>query len=266
MRKSDKKRRPFRWIVTVVVLAALGLVGYGAYEYVNLPDVRELARANPTTVAIWEQRAAEARAAGRRVRRHQVWVELNDIVPRLPDAVLISEDAGFYGHEGVDWGEVKIALHEAWERGELGRGASTITQQLAKNLYLSHDRSILRKLKELVLAKRLERTLSKKRILTLYLNIVEWGDGVYGVEAAALENFRVGAKGLSTAQAAILAAMLPNPREWTIASGSKQLRTRALRIIDRLEKAKRVVPSTANDAREEVEAIFDLVAAGKLAF
>lgn len=240
------------------MLAAVGLVGFGAYEYVNLPDVRELARSNPTTVAIWEQRAAEARAAGKRPRRHHVWVELKDMAPRLPEAVLMSEDAGFYGHDGVDWGELKIALVEAWDRGELGRGASTITQQLAKNLYLSHDRSLLRKLKELVLAKRLERSLSKKRILTLYLNIVEWGDGVYGAEAAALENFRVGAKGVTTAQAAILAAMLPNPREWTVESGSKQLRTRAIRIIDRLEKAKRIQPAAANDARAEVEAIFDL--------
>ena len=263
MSTRSSKRQPLRWILALLLLAVAGLAAFGAYEYTTLPDVGDLAKRNPEKVAIWEQRTAEARAAGKRARRHQVWVELNDIAPRVAEAVLISEDAGFYGHDGVDLGELKVALVEAWEQGQLGRGASTITQQLAKNLYLSQDRSLLRKAKELVLAKRLEQKLSKKRILSLYLNIVEWGNGVYGVEAAAREHFRVGAKGLSTAQAAILAAMLPNPRQWTPASGSQVLRTRSLRIVDRLEQTGRIQPADANSARAEVEAILDL-ASGKL--
>jgi monofunctional biosynthetic peptidoglycan transglycosylase len=242
---------------TVVVL---GFAGFAAYEYTTLPDVGALAKHNPTQVALWEQRAEEAKAAGKRPRRHQVWVGLEDVAPHAVEAVLLSEDAGFYGHDGIDLGEVKAALEEAWEQGELGRGASTITQQLAKNLFLSQDRSLLRKAKEAILARRLEESLSKKRILALYLNVVEWGDGVYGIEAAAVEHFRVGAKGLSTAEGAILAAMLPNPRKWTPERGSKVLRTRALRIVDRLEQTGRIKPEAANAARAEVEAILSSAA------
>jgi monofunctional biosynthetic peptidoglycan transglycosylase len=251
-----KKRRPLRLVLAALLLAAVGLAGFAAYEYTTLPDVGDLVKHNPVKVALWEQRAAEAQAAGKRPRRHQLWVGLDDVAPRLVEAVILSEDAGFYGHDGLDFGEVKAALEEAWEQGELGRGASTITQQLAKNLFLSQDRSLLRKAKEAVLARRLEDALSKKRILSLYLNVVEWGDGVYGVEAASIEHFRVGAKGLSTAQAAILAGMLPNPRKWTPERGSKVLRARALRIVDRLEQTGRIPPDGANAARAEVDAIF----------
>lgn len=257
MGKRSSKRRPLRLLLTTLFLVVLGLGGLAVYEYAKLPEVGDLAKSNPQTVALWEQRADEARTAGRRVRRHQLWVELDDIAPRLQQAVVVSEDAGFWGHGGVDVDELQAALSGAWEQGRLGRGASTITQQLAKNLYLDHDRSLLRKARELILAKRLEKALSKKRILGLYLNIIEWGDGVYGAEAASLEYFRVGSAGLSTAESAILAAMLPNPRDWRPSSGSKILRARALRIVDLLEKTGKLKANDANRAREEVEAILD---------
>src|SRR5262249_42295551 len=144
------------------------------------------------------------------------------------------EDASFYLHHGVDEDELKNALSQAWTKRSLGRGASTITMQLAKNLWLSGERTLLRKLKEVILARRLEDAMPKKRILALYLNLVEWGDGVYGIEAGARAHFGISADQLSLGQGAILAAMLPAPRRWLPEKGSRILRVRSLRIIDRL--------------------------------
>ncbi|NOK37577.1 monofunctional biosynthetic peptidoglycan transglycosylase, partial [Corallococcus exercitus] len=137
--------------------------------------------------------------------------------------------------------------------GKLGRGASTLTQQLAKNLWLSTDRSLLRKLKELMLAHRLEDALTKQRILTLYLNVVEWGNGVYGIEAAAREHFGVSASQLSVAQGAVLAAMLPSPRKRSPASGSRALWKHAHRVVDALKVYKRISAAQAEGAHAEVD-------------
>jgi monofunctional glycosyltransferase len=148
---------------------------------------------------------------------------------------------------------MKKAMDQAWEKGSLGRGASTITQQLAKNLWLSGDRSLLRKGKEMILARHLEGTLPKKRILELYLNVVEWGDGVYGIEAGSREHFGVSASQLSVGQGAVLAAMLPSPRRWTPERHSRALRKRALWIVDRLEEARKISADEADLARSDIE-------------
>ncbi len=236
-------------------LALLGLVGFAAYEYLTLPQAESLLRQNPETTALIEQRAAEAREAGRKPRRRQSWVPLSNVPEHVINAVLISEDASFYLHKGVDTVELEKAMEEAWREGKLGRGASTITQQLAKNLWLSTDRSLLRKAKELVLARRLEKVLPKSRILTLYLNVVEWGDGVYGVEAGAREHFGVSAGGLTPAQGAVLAAMLPAPRKRSPRSGSKALKKRAHWIVERLQAVKRLSPEQASAAQAELDRI-----------
>jgi monofunctional biosynthetic peptidoglycan transglycosylase len=222
------------------------------YEYGTLPEAAALDKENPKTTALIQQRAEEAREAGHKARRYQLWVPLTRIAKPAVDAVLISEDARFFQHDGVDLHETKIALEEAWEKKELGRGASTITQQLAKNLWLSGDRSVVRKLKEFILAKRLEDQLTKKRILALYLNVVEWGDGIYGIEAGARAWFGVSAADLNPAQAAILASMLPAPRRWTPDRKSPTLRKRALRVIERLEQAGRISSGDAWVARAEI--------------
>jgi monofunctional glycosyltransferase len=171
------------------------------------------------------------------------------------DAVLLSEDASFYLHEGVDTKELENALEDAMRKGKLGRGASTITQQLAKNLWLSTDRSLLRKAKELLLAHRLEESLPKNRILTIYLNVVEWGNGVYGIEAGAREHFGVSAAKLTPAQGALLAAMLPAPRKRSPTSGSKALKKRAHWIIEQMEAVKRLDAAQAREAHAEVDAL-----------
>jgi monofunctional biosynthetic peptidoglycan transglycosylase len=248
--KGTKVRWTWR---RLLALALLGLVGFAAYEYLTLPEATPLLKQNPETTALIEQRAAEAQEEGRKLRRKQTWVNLSNISKPAIDAVLISEDAGFYLHEGVDTAELEKALQEAWKERKLGRGASTITQQLAKNLWLSTDRSLLRKAKELVLAHRLEEALPKNRILTLYLNVVEWGSGVYGIEAGAREHFGVSAARLTPAQGAILAAMLPAPRKRSPSSGSRALKRRAHWIIDQLQQVKRLSAEQAQAARADID-------------
>ena len=142
----------------------------------------------------------------------QQWTKYSRISPQLTRAVLVAEDDAFWQHEGVDFVQLQESLEVDWARGRLLRGGSTITQQLAKNLYLSPSKNPVRKLRELLIARRLEAELPKSRILELYLNVIEWGDGIYGAEAAARTYFHTSAAALGPAQAAQLAASIVNPR------------------------------------------------------
>ena len=182
------------------------------YSYLTLPDVRPLRTSNPSTTAFMELRAAEARAKGQTPRYMQQWVSYGRLSPELRRAVLVAEDDAFWQHEGIDFEQLQESLELDWARGRLVRGGSTITQQLAKNLYLSPSKSPLRKLRELIIARRLEAELKKSRILELYLNVIEWGDGVYGAEAAARTYFHTSASALGPAESALLAAAIVNPR------------------------------------------------------
>lgn len=173
-----------------------------------------LARANPSTTAFIESRKADATAKGRPFTLRWTWVPLSRMSPHLQKAVLVSEDASFYQHHGFDWEGMKDAFTRNWDKGRLRRGGSTITQQLAKNLYLSPEKNLFRKAHEALLAWQLERSLTKKRILELYLNTAEWGQGVYGAEAAARHHFGKSAGDVSPEEAALLAAMLPSPRRY----------------------------------------------------
>jgi monofunctional biosynthetic peptidoglycan transglycosylase len=196
------------------VLVGVLAIGFGclAYSYVTLPDVRSLARSNPRTTAFMEIRDQEARDRAREPKRIHRWVNYNRISSDLKRAVLVAEDASFWDHDGVDYIELQKSIELDWARGQLTRGASTITQQLAKNLYLSPSKNPLRKLRELVIARRLEAELKKARILELYLNLIEWGDGIYGIEAAAREYFGTSAAALGPAESALLAGAIINPR------------------------------------------------------
>ncbi len=183
-----------------------------AYVYVTLPDVRPLATQNPTTTAWMQMRQDEARAEGRTLRHEHRWVPYSRISPQLKRAVIVAEDTAFWSHEGVDVEQIRESMEINLEQGRAARGASTITQQLAKNLYLSPSRNPVRKLKELIIARRLEAALDKARILEIYLNVIEWGDGVWGAEAAARRYFGVPASRVSGSQAALLAGAIINPR------------------------------------------------------
>jgi monofunctional biosynthetic peptidoglycan transglycosylase len=175
-------------------------------------DIRELARQNPGTTAVMRQREEEAKRASRNPRHAQSWVPLSRVSRHLIHGVVAAEDQKFFGHEGVDWDAVKQSVEANRKAGRFARGGSTITQQLAKNLFFSTRKSLARKARELVAAYWLEQELSKARILELYLNVIEWGDGIYGVEAAARHYYGKTAATLDEREAAGLVAMIPNPR------------------------------------------------------
>src|SRR5262245_6721203 len=208
----------------VITAAAVAVFGYFCFLYLTVPDVRVLRTHNPETTAFIELRAREARRQGRQPKRVQQWIPYSRISPHLKRAVLLAEDAGFWGHEGIDLAEIRKSLETDWEQGTFLRGASTITQQLAKNLYLSPSRNPLRKLRELYSSRRLEHELTKTRIFELYLNEIEWGDGIYGAEAAARSYFGESAATLNPDQAALMAGAIVNPRELSVLHPSARLR------------------------------------------
>src|SRR5215212_1762394 len=183
-----------------------------SYAYLTLPDVRALAAVNPASTAFSDLREREARESGRTPKHVQRWISYRRVSPALTRAVLVAEDAAFWRHDGVDYDELQKSIELDWARGQLTRGASTITQQLAKNLYLSPSKNPLRKFRELIIARRLEADLTKMRILELYLNVIEWGDGIYGAEAASQTYFHRSAAALAPEEAALLAGAIVNPR------------------------------------------------------
>jgi monofunctional biosynthetic peptidoglycan transglycosylase len=238
----------------VAVLLAL-LAAAFALPFLVTPSAEPLARRNPGTTALLEQRRAEARAAGRPFQPRMAWVPLERISERLVEAILLSEDAGFFAHGGFDWYELREAAGESLRRGRLGRGASTLTQQLAKNLWLGTERSLWRKAREAALTLKLERALGKRRILALYLNVAEWGEGVFGAEAAARSWFGVPAAGLSTAQSVVLASMLPAPRRASLEAPPRWLQSRSRRLLDRMQAAGRIDAEEHAHASAELERI-----------
>jgi monofunctional biosynthetic peptidoglycan transglycosylase len=199
------------WI-TVIVGLPLGLMALTWLA--ALPDVAKLARHNPASTALMDSRAAKESRQGHTVSKQWSWVPLARISSNLRRAVIAGEDASFFIHEGFDWEGIRDAALHNLEAGEMKRGGSTITQQLAKNLYLSSERSLLRKTREALITRSLEHHLTKERILELYLNVAEWGRGVYGAEAAARHHFGKSAAELTLDEAAWLAAILPSPRRY----------------------------------------------------
>ena len=205
------------------------------YGWLTLPDVRPLRTEAPATTAFMRLRYAESTAAGKTPTFSQRYVRYNRISPSLVRAVLVAEDAAFFAHDGIDYDELRATIAgnpRFWQ----WRGASTITQQLAKNLYLSPSRTPYRKVMEWLIARRLEAELSKTRILELYLNLIEWGDGIWGAEAASQRYFGVAASDLTPEQAALLAGAIPNPRVFSPARPSAALLHRQRIILGRMER------------------------------
>ncbi len=219
--------------------------------FVTLPSVESVRKSNPPSTALMDARAREALDKGRIPRRVQHWVPLLRISPWLVRAVVNSEDARFYEHDGLDLVQTEAALEEAAELGHLSRGASTITQQLAKNLWLGEERSLWRKLREAIVARRLER-LGKRRVLELYLNVAEWGNGIYGAEAASRAWFRKSAAELTPEESVVLAAMLPAPRRRSPLLPSPALRKRAAEVLELYGMYRQLTPEQVADARERL--------------
>jgi len=249
---------------SLVLLVAVPAVAIGLYWYLTFPNVAGLAKINPRSTAFIEARSREGArllergshdplqlkatgtpisppkmapavdAKGRPVKQFWIWVPLSRISRDLQRAVIVAEDATFYHHHGFDWEGMRGAATRNWDRGELRRGGSTITQQLAKNLYLTPEKNLLRKIHEAAITRALEERLTKKRILELYLNVVEWGKGVYGAEAAARHHFDKSAQDLGPEEAALLAAILPSPRRYDPLRVTPYLVRRQQQILSRM--------------------------------
>ncbi len=238
-RRRRRRSRPARrgcWRLVRLALAAVAL--WLGWKAVTWPDVAALAAENPQKTAFIERFKERRLAAGESPEVSWRQVPYDKISPHLKRAVLVAEDIGFFDHEGFAVEEIKIAVKDAVEERKAPRGASTLTQQLAKNLWLSPSRNPLRKLEEAALTWQLERHLDKRRIFELYLNVVELGPGVYGAEAAARHYFGRSAAGLNERQAAELAASLPRPSSWHPGSKNRGYSRRVDLIRNRMAKAK----------------------------
>lgn len=216
-------------------MVAILVLGIG-WEIATWPDVAVLVKSNPQRTAFIERYKAGQRSAGKSDSVAWRFVPYDAIAKDLKHAVIVSEDIDFFSHHGFATEEMKNALRDAWEEKELPRGASTLTQQLAKNLWLSPSRNPLRKVKEAMLTRELEAKLTKRRILELYLNVAEFGEGIYGAEAASRRYFGISAAELSRQQAAALAGSLPSPAHWHPGSTSPVYLRRVQRIVGRVEK------------------------------
>ena len=231
---ARRRRSRLRTLWLVLLLLAAGWL---AWEWWTWPDVDALVKRPPATTAFVERWREKQREAGHSDRVERVWVGYAAIAPSMKVAVLVAEDVNFFSHHGFDTAEIQAALRKSFDDLELPRGASTISQQLVKNLWLSPSRDPLRKAREAVLTWQLERTLGKHRILEVYLNVVEFGPGVWGVESASRRYFGKPAADLGDDEAAQLAAALPSPAAWYPGSTRPGYRKHAEAVRRRMDKA-----------------------------
>ena len=218
-------------IVGLLMAAFLAYQGYVALRLWWWDDH------NPASTAFMDARLATMREKSPTARLQQQWVPYSKISNNLKRAVLVAEDDKFVDHEGFDWDGIQKALEKNEKKGKVVAGGSTITQQLAKNLFLSGDRSMIRKGEEAIITVMMEHILDKERILEIYLNVIEWGDGVFGAEAASRHYFGVSAAQLSVEQAAKLAAMVPRPRFYDRNRNAPWLMKKTQIIIERMPRA-----------------------------
>ena len=231
--------------VSLIVLSVVAL-------YVSLPDVRPLLTERPQTTTMIELRKHEAAERKKPFTLRWEWRPLARISPYLQHAVVFAEDDKFWKHDGVDWEAMKLAAEHDWHERTVERGASTIAQQLAKNLFLSPSRNPIRKLREIFIARRLDGQLGKPRVLELYLNVAEWGDGIFGAEAASRRWFGCSAEALRPVQAARLAAALPNPFKRNPSVSSRALTRKAARLVRGMHRAGLIDDATYEAAEREL--------------
>jgi len=234
---AARRRARGLWIRRALGAVAIFVILWLVWEAATWPDVRALASRPPATTAFIERYKKREREAGRTPRVEWRWVPTAAVSTHLKRAVVVAEDIEFFRHRGFSPEAIRGAMTEALEERRMPRGASTITQQLAKNLWLSPSRSPLRKAREALLTWQLERALSKRRILECYVNVVEFGPGVYGAEAASRRYFGKPAAELNQDEAALLAASLPRPREWHPGVASKAYRRYADNIRRRMDRS-----------------------------
>jgi len=226
---------------TLVSLFITALLAGLAY-YFFFPNIAALRETNVKKTSFMDYREREWKRDKKKIKIRQVWVSLSQISPFLIKAVLIAEDDKFWKHEGFDFEAIEKAVEKDIKVKKFKFGASTISQQLVKNLYLSPSKNPLRKIKEAILTWRMERTLTKRRILELYLNLVEWGDGIFGIEAASMSYYGKPASALEPEEAARLASVLPNPRKYHPLGTSRYVANRSRIIYNVMVKRGIVIP------------------------
>jgi monofunctional biosynthetic peptidoglycan transglycosylase len=222
--------RHWKKIILVGLLSMIMYVAIDVGRYMVYPDVSDLVKKRPGKTAFMEYREKSWQEKGIRKKISMSWAPLSQISPYVTKAVIIAEDDKFWSHEGFDFEAMQKALEKDFQKKKFKAGGSTISQQLAKNLYLSPAKNPVRKIKEAILTRRIEQNLSKRRIIELYLNVAEWGDGLFGIETAARKYYGKSARGLTAREAATLAAALPNPRRFRPDGNSRYAATRAERI------------------------------------
>lgn len=223
---SKKKNAKIKFIIILTAAIIYYFIGSIAIDLMHLPSIDNLAKRNPPKTALMDQRTKEARAKKKPYKVRQSYIPYNAISPYLKRAILVAEDAAFFSHQGIDYDELKEAIKTDWKKKRWARGGSTITMQLAKNLYLSTSKSLTRKISEVFLAGRMEEKLSKARIFELYLNYIEWGNGIFGCQAASWIYFDCSASELDPEQAIRLASIIVNPRKYGPFTDTKRMKTR----------------------------------------
>jgi monofunctional biosynthetic peptidoglycan transglycosylase len=245
--------RSWKKIIFIIFLliAAYFIVDIG--RYFIYPDLAYLKKNRPPKTAFMEYREKVWQKKGIKRKIITTWMPLSRVSPYVMKAVIIAEDDKFWSHDGFDFEAMQEALKKDIKKKKFKAGGSTISQQLAKNLYLSPSKNPIRKLKEAILTWRLESNLSKRRIIELYLNVAEWGDGIYGIEAAARKHYGKSAAGLTAREAATLAAVIPNPRRYRTDGTSKYVGNQSERIYQIMVRRGIVIPEYEDVISEKDE-------------
>ena len=233
----------------LIVITLVSLVLLSIIYYLIFPDVSKLKKENPENTSFMEYREKEWQKKGKKIRIRQIWTPLSRISPYVIKAVLIGEDDKFWHHKGFDFEAIEKAVEKDIKQRKFKVGGSTISQQLAKNLYLSPSKNPARKIKEAILTWRIEKMLPKKRILELYLNVAEWGEGIFGIGAASYHYYGKSASELNPEEAARLASVLPNPGKYNPKGSSLYVANRS-RIIYNIMVRRGVVTPEYDEASE----------------
>jgi len=237
------------FLIALFLTVTFFIVDVGRYFF--YPNVAYLKKHNPGKTAFMEYREETWQQKKLKKKIKKIWVPISEVSPYVMKAVIIAEDSKFWSHEGFDFEAIQKALEKDIKESKIQAGGSTISQQLAKNLYLSPDKDPIRKLKEAILTWRIENQLSKRRILELYVNVVEWGDGVFGIEEAAQKHYGKSAAQLNAREAAKLAVVLPNPRRYKPEGTSRYVENQAERIYQIMVRQGIVIPEYEEVIREK---------------
>jgi monofunctional biosynthetic peptidoglycan transglycosylase len=247
-KKEKKKPKHIFRKILYVFLISIGLFAlYLGYVYLTVPDVKYLVTKNPETTSMIEQRKKEAAEEGKPLKIRQKWVNYSAIPQIMKITTITAEDTDFYEHEGIDYYELKESIKKNIKEGKNVRGGSTITQQLAKNLFLSSEKSYFRKIKEFFIAKSLEKYLSKDRILYIYLNVIEFGRGIFGVGAASEYFFGKSVSNLNLSEIVRLIGIIPKPLKESPLVYTRWLKWKARLLLGKMKARHNITAQQYDD-------------------